>query len=78
MLMACIRVLEAHGWKRVLVDSHIRFYAHPLHPHDRIQVFDGWWSHHRFDGASWLTHARARGDVEDAVNLDAYLTQLFS
>ena len=43
MLKAYIRVLEAHEWKRVLVDSHIRCYAHPLHPHDRIQVFDGWW-----------------------------------
>jgi hypothetical protein len=38
MLMAYLRVLEANG-KRVLVDSPVRFYAHPLHPHDRIQVW---------------------------------------
>ena len=78
MLMAYVRVLEANGWRRVLVDSPVRFYAHPLHPNDRIQVFEGWWSHHYFDGTSWLTHARARGLVDDPVSLDAYLTKLFT
>ena len=78
MLMTYLRVLEAHGWVRVLVDSHIRFFAHPSHPDDRIQVFDGWWSHHHFDGMSWLTHARAHGVVEDTASLDTYLAQLFA
>ena len=78
MLMTYLRVLEAHGWVRVLVDSPVRFYAHPLHPDDRIQVFDGWCSHHHFDGMSWLTHARARGVVEDTASLDTYLAQLFA
>ena len=33
--------------------------------------------HHHFDGTGWLTHARARGVVEDAASLDTYLAQLF-
>ena len=76
-MMAYLQVLEAHGWMRVPVNSHIRFYAHPSHPADRIQILDRWWSHHHFDGTSWLTHARARGVVEDAASLDTYLAQLF-
>jgi hypothetical protein len=76
MLTSYIRVLEAHGWERVPVDSHIRFYAHPSHPRDRVQVFDDYWSIHHFNGMSWLTTAPAHGT--DAASLDAYLSEHFS
>jgi len=78
MLMEYLRVLEARGWVRVPVtlDAGISFFAHGEHLLDRIQVFNnGRWSHHHFDGTSWLTHAKARGD--DEASLDAYLTKHF-
>jgi hypothetical protein len=78
MLMAYLAVLEARGW--VLVPTtrdagNFTFFAHGARLLDRIQVFGGRWSYHEFDGKSWLTHAKARGD--DAASLDKYLTEHF-
>jgi hypothetical protein len=78
MLMAYLAVLEARGW--VLVPTtrdagNFTFFAHGARLLDRIQVFSGRWSYHEFDGKSWLTHEKARGD--DAASLDAYLTKRF-
>jgi hypothetical protein len=78
MLMAYLAVLEARGW--VLVPTtrnagNFTFFVHGEHLLDRIQVFGGRWSHHRFDGTSWQTHAEARGDDEGS--LAAYLTKHF-
>jgi hypothetical protein len=77
LLMAYLRVLEAHGWVQVSTtrNTGISFFARGTHLLDRIQVFKGHWSHHHFDGASWLTHVKARGD--DAASLDKYLTEHF-
>jgi hypothetical protein len=77
LLMAYLRVLEAQGWVQVPTtrDTSLSFFARGTHLLDRIQVFKGRWSHHHFDGASSLKHAKARGD--DAASLDAYLTKHF-
>ena len=74
---AYLQVLEAHGWMWVptMFDTSISFFAHGAHLLDRVQVSKGRWSHYQFDGASWLTHAKARGD--DAASLDKYLTEHF-
>jgi hypothetical protein len=66
------RVLVRHAWVHVPTDSPIRYYAHPLRPMDRIQVFNEVWSHAHFDGQSWLVTSRTRGN--DPASLDAYLT----
>jgi hypothetical protein len=68
------RVLVRHAWAHVPTDSPIRYYAHPLRPMDRIQIFNDMWSHAHFDGQSWLVTARTRGN--DAASLDAYLARL--
>jgi hypothetical protein len=77
MLMAYLEVLEAHGWVRMpmTLNTSITFFAHGAHLLDRVQVSKGCWSHYQFDGTSWLTDAKARGD--DAAGLDAYLTTHF-
>ena len=62
MLMAYLRVLEARGWVRVPTTRGASFFVHGEHLLDRIQVFGRRWSHHRFDGTSWRTHANAHGD----------------
>lgn len=69
------RVLARHGWAHVPVDSPILFYVHPTRERDRIQVFNGVWNHCHFDGTSWLTTARTRGN--DPASLAAYLTKHF-
>jgi len=68
------RVLVRHAWVHVPTDSPIRYYAHPLRPMDRIQIFNEVWSHAHFDGQSWLVTARTRGN--DPASLDAYLARL--
>jgi hypothetical protein len=75
MLTAYFRVLEARGWVPVAttLNTNITFFAHGEHLLDRVQVSKGCWSHYQFDGTSWLTDAKARGD--DAASLDAYLTK---
>ena len=77
MLMAYLRVLEAHRWVQVpmTLNTSITFFAHGEYLLDRVQVSKGRWSHYQFDGTSWLTHAKARGD--DAASLDKYLTEHF-
>jgi len=77
MLMAYLQVLEAHGWEQVpmTLNTSISFFTHGAHLLDRVQVSGGRWSHYQFDGTSWLTHAKARGD--DAASLDKYLTEHF-
>jgi hypothetical protein len=67
------RVLVRHAWVHVPIDSPIRFYAHPLRPMDRIQIFNDVWSHAHFDGQSWLVTSRTRGN--DPASLDAYLSR---
>ncbi len=69
------RVLVRHAWVHVPTDSPVRYYANPLRPMHRIQVFNDVWSHAHFDGQSWLVTARTRGN--DPASLDAYLTRLF-
>jgi hypothetical protein len=73
MPMVYLQVLEAHGWVQVptTLNTSITFFAHGEHLLDRVQVSRGCWSHYQFDGTSWLTDAKARGD--DAASLDAYL-----
>ena len=68
------RVLVRHAWVHVPTDSPIRYYAHPLRPMDRIQIFNDVWSHANFDGQSWLVTSRTRGN--DPASLDAYLARL--
>ncbi len=68
------RVLVRYAWVHVPTDSSIRYYAHPLRPMDRIQIFNEVWSHAHFDGQSWLVTARTRGN--DPASLDTYLARL--
>lgn len=77
VLTAYLQVLEAHGWVQVpkTENQGISFFARGTHLLDRIQVFQGRWSHHQFDGTSWQTHAKARGN--DPESLDTYLAKHF-
>jgi hypothetical protein len=75
MLMEYLRVLEARGWVQVPTTRGNSFFVHGEHLLDRIQVFGCRWSHYRFDGTSWRTHANAHGD--DEASLTAYLTKHF-
>jgi hypothetical protein len=75
LLLECLRILGARGWVQVPTERGPSRFVHGEHLLDRIQVFGGRWSHHRFDGTSWQTHAEARGDDEGS--LAAYLTKHF-